>query len=73
MLAIVRVDDDPPYMLTLEDDRRWTSDEAPEIASLLTVLQADTYGEWNGQPGAYQADEAAKILGGEVLYPKSDS
>jgi hypothetical protein len=68
VLARVEVPDDPPYVLTLDDLHHWHSDDAPEVASALTTLHANSWGEWNGAPGAWQAHDAARLLKGEVAY-----
>lgn len=64
MLARVRVGD---HMLALMDDRKWRSRTLPNIAESLTYLHADTFGEENGEPGRWQAHDAARRLGGEVI------
>jgi hypothetical protein len=68
MIARVDVPDKPPCTLILGEDRRWTSELAPHIASAFTLLHADTYGEWNGQPGHWQAHDDAKRLKDTVTY-----
>lgn len=68
MIAKVRTDDDPPIELTLGDDYRWSSDDAPELAEALTLLHEGTFTPSNGEPGHWQAHDAAGKTGGTVTY-----
>lgn len=73
MIAQVRVPDDADsgYTLTLDDEGRWVSTEFPEIADSFNRLHADSFGEWNGPAGTWQANDVASKLKGEVIYLRS--
>ena len=69
MIARVRVADaEDGYEIVLDDEGVWTCDVFPEVADALNSLHAGTYTEWNGDVGAWQANDAARRLHGEVIY-----
>jgi hypothetical protein len=54
------------YLLTLTEAREWKSVQAPLLARRLNLVHAGTFTEWNGQPGAWQLQDAAKLTNGRV-------
>lgn len=73
MIAQVRIPDDADsgYTMTLDDEGQWVSTEFPEMASAFNQLHADSFGEWNGSIGAWQAHDVAEKLLGEIIYLRS--
>ena len=68
MIARVLTDDDPPIELVLGDNRVWTCPEVPELADALNTLHDGTFTPAMGQPGCWQAHDAASRFGGKVTY-----
>lgn len=69
MIAQVLVDDEGEiFVFTLGDDRLWVCHEFPELADTLNLLHRETFGPWNGQPGAWQAHNAAELLHGKITF-----
>ncbi len=73
MIAKVHVPDpaDSGYDLTLDDDGHWSSADFPEVADSFNALHADTFTEWNGPIGVWQAHDVASKLHGEIVYLSS--
>jgi hypothetical protein len=69
MIAKIHVPDDGEgYDLTLDDEGSWSCPEFSEIADSFNALHADTFTEWNGDFGVWQANDAAAKLGGTVVF-----
>jgi hypothetical protein len=64
-------DDEDGYTLTLDDEGLWLCPEFPEMAAMLNARHSGTFAEWNGPAGAWQANDAAEQLDGEITYLRS--
>jgi hypothetical protein len=68
-IARVRAGDDPPIVLVLGDDLRWTCDRFPELAEACNLIcEGSISCEWAGQPRYAAADKIAKMLHGWIEY-----
>jgi hypothetical protein len=59
------------YTMTLDDEGKWVCTQFPEVAEAFNQLHGGTFQEWNGPSGAWQANDAARRLNGEVIYLRS--
>ena len=73
MIAQIHIpnETDDGYTMTLDDDGQWVSTEFPEVADAFNSIHAETFTEWNGPVGAWQAHDAAEKLHGEIVYLRS--
>ena len=68
-IARVLAGDEPPIILILGCDLRWTCERFPELADACNLLTRGWIScEWAGKPGYAAAVEVAKIPHGWIEY-----